>query len=286
MTDPDDYPVLYHYCSATSLLGILNTRSLWMTHISSLNDRYEVQWFLSLVRDSFFRQPGVTESATKSLESEIRAGIANHEAYVACLSGQPSAIPQWMAYGDNGSGVCIGFSRKIIAAGHGFPDRPSRTADPEDVVKVIESGDENEMERLAASPLIARVSYDEATARDCADRLVCAMLSQRPKDWKGGWAFELAFLLAMFFKKAEFAYEDEFRLIFSNGTSQLDCTTRALRPTQYGIAPYHPYKFSTDSVVQILLGPKNPTGSVLLKRHLKGKVADTCDIQKVDLGIR
>jgi hypothetical protein len=49
----DDHPVpplLYHYTDATGLLGIVQSRAIWATHIRYLNDAQEFDYAADLAR--------------------------------------------------------------------------------------------------------------------------------------------------------------------------------------------------------------------------------------------
>jgi hypothetical protein len=109
----------FHYTSLDALVGMLQSKTVWATHLSFLNDpseggldrmshatqlanrclatgknaAYDTQWFLS-----FFQ--------------ELERWRAIHT-YVFSMSKNKGSAAQWMTYGQNGKGVCIGFDFAI-----------------------------------------------------------------------------------------------------------------------------------------------------------------------------
>ena len=42
--------ILYHYTTAKGLLGIFNTKSIWATHVSYLNDEQEFVYITTIFK--------------------------------------------------------------------------------------------------------------------------------------------------------------------------------------------------------------------------------------------
>jgi hypothetical protein len=105
---------LYHYTSATGLLGILESRSLWATSIHQLNDATELQHALVLTRlylASFRPKPGQHLGHDAWLHEAMMTGLdqlARINVFVFSLSAERDLLSQWRAYCPEG-GYALGF---------------------------------------------------------------------------------------------------------------------------------------------------------------------------------
>jgi Protein of unknown function (DUF2971) len=111
---------LYHYTSLSSLQGIVENKSIWMTNAYYLNDSNEISYaighFESLVDD------GIKNKSTSKLEGflrELKDWLPNmrynpHYIFVFSLSKQRNLLSQWRAYAPHGSGVNIGFEVEAL----------------------------------------------------------------------------------------------------------------------------------------------------------------------------
>jgi hypothetical protein len=92
---------LYHYTSSRGLIGILEQKKIWATHINYLNDKKE---FIDAV-DKFRRQ---TEKYGPVLEI---LQIFREAIYVTSFSEERDQLSQWRGYCAIGPGFSIGFNR-------------------------------------------------------------------------------------------------------------------------------------------------------------------------------
>ncbi len=110
--------ILYHYTTQQGLLGILTNASLWATHILYLNDQKEYWHAFDVTRK-------VIQDKLKTLTDElqirrldgIHRELCAHQSadiFVASLSEDGDSLSQWRAYGANGNGFSIGFSREKL----------------------------------------------------------------------------------------------------------------------------------------------------------------------------
>lgn len=106
--------ILYHYTNLQGLLGILSSRGFWLSDVRFLNDDYELidgakraVWVIEqlLLKRRYEPFTAVLESVRTSLSS----WDTMEAVYVCSFSRTPDSLEQWRAYGENGSGVCIGF---------------------------------------------------------------------------------------------------------------------------------------------------------------------------------
>jgi hypothetical protein len=103
---------LYHYTSAESLLGIVQTGSLWATDIRFLNDTAEFGFARNeLLREVLSRTYRLRNERVRLLIRKQLAALqvmAPPPAYVISLSERGNALSQWRAYAPR-DGVSIGF---------------------------------------------------------------------------------------------------------------------------------------------------------------------------------
>lgn len=103
---------IYHYTSFNSFCQIIKNNSFWASEPSRLNDKREYKiWF------DVFEQAYCTlrekEDANEYVEilDEIKKRVlefGQYSHFVTCFSQGRDLLSQWRAYGDEGSGVCIG----------------------------------------------------------------------------------------------------------------------------------------------------------------------------------
>lgn len=100
--------LLYHYTSIVGLNGIISSRNLWASDCRYLNDQKELVHAIEIFLDGF-------ESDTKEILSLALHWFSFSQAHcVFSLSRSPRVLSQWRAYGDDGHGAAIGFSRKYL----------------------------------------------------------------------------------------------------------------------------------------------------------------------------
>lgn len=109
-------PELFHYTSLDGLAGIVNSRSIWASKISHLNDAAEFLLTLDraqrLVRK--LEVVGWIEEELLNLLDALRHGPGN--LFVFSLTENGDQLSQWRGYTSPGSGYSIGFSRQFLAA--------------------------------------------------------------------------------------------------------------------------------------------------------------------------
>lgn len=111
---------IYHYTSATSLIGIISHAKLWATDIRFLNDYNELKVGLDLIKgknEKFWSQYEVKEEHPFSFWSELfnklTRSILNfntgNNVNVISFTTEADYIRQWMAYCPKNGGYCIEF---------------------------------------------------------------------------------------------------------------------------------------------------------------------------------
>ncbi len=109
---------LYHYTTLEGLKGILNSRSIWFTHVSALNDPLELKYgetiILKILNDFIKTEKNDT---IKHILDDISIYIKsfnsnNYQTYVACFCESENLLSQWRAYGFRGGGFNLGLRFK------------------------------------------------------------------------------------------------------------------------------------------------------------------------------
>ena len=113
--DPPEQSQLYHYTTIVGLQGIIKDRAIWFGHVTSLNDRLEMQYGQDLIANV------IREHIEKEKRQDIRNflqnlltnvqvfGKAMHEMFVACFCQSGNLLSQWRGYANSGGGYCLGF---------------------------------------------------------------------------------------------------------------------------------------------------------------------------------
>lgn len=105
---------LYHYTTSDGLLGILQTQRIWATESFYLNDSSEIDYGLSLVKETI-SDTYLYPKGTQELGQPILMGVMQHlsnrteEIYVACFSEDGDLLSQWKGYAGFGEGYSVEF---------------------------------------------------------------------------------------------------------------------------------------------------------------------------------
>jgi len=118
LLDINDFPkdkIIYHYTSATGLLGIFQSQTIWATEASYLNDSQEIKYGIDLARaelDQLSKQSNSKDH--KKLVDEVAKNLSTFSKsaiYVSCFCEDGDLLSQWKGYSGKGySGIGAGFS--------------------------------------------------------------------------------------------------------------------------------------------------------------------------------
>jgi hypothetical protein len=106
---------LWYYTSASTLARILQSKEVWSTQISCLNEHTEFRHSVRLLRDEFkafvnHEDESVRYLAAHLLEAMEQDGADSSFFFVMCMSSVRDDLSQWRAYGSGEGGVAIGFN--------------------------------------------------------------------------------------------------------------------------------------------------------------------------------
>lgn len=101
---------IYHYTSLSGLIAIIETQSIYCTHINYLNDKKEFKYGVDLIQRVIekLKNENFETPVLQMVESQIHE-IYKPERYVTCFSKEGDLLSQWRAYANQGKGVSIGF---------------------------------------------------------------------------------------------------------------------------------------------------------------------------------
>ncbi|WP_082441759.1 DUF2971 domain-containing protein [Sphingomonas sp. Leaf33] len=112
--------LIYHYCSAETLLSILKNKTIRFSDASCLNDGEEIIWGIRQFEKSMERLidrediPDTYPAISKVFIDDVRQNwdltLRTSKSFVACFSTSGDSLSQWRAYADDGQGFSIGFS--------------------------------------------------------------------------------------------------------------------------------------------------------------------------------
>lgn len=106
---------LYHYTSTQSLMGILNSRELWLSEHSYLKDYNELANGIRILIDLLRENRGIDyidviyNSSEQDMELALLSKLC-YSTFIFSLSEDDDSKSQWFEYGDGYKGICLGFS--------------------------------------------------------------------------------------------------------------------------------------------------------------------------------
>jgi hypothetical protein len=98
---------LYHYTSQDGLLGIVQSRAIWATNISYMNDATE----FGLARDRLLEEirTRYIRKASVDVVSWITTKITDSPICVSCFCEDGDLLSQWRGYAGDGYGYSLAF---------------------------------------------------------------------------------------------------------------------------------------------------------------------------------
>lgn len=105
---------LYQYCSVEGFRGILSSKSIWCSDLDQANDPRELklgfEHFLAawkFVRENEYK--GEIGNFLDSIKDDVTNYRKRQQTFCACFSLVKDELPMWNEYGNNYSGIAIGF---------------------------------------------------------------------------------------------------------------------------------------------------------------------------------
>jgi hypothetical protein len=192
----DPPPELYHYTDLDSLSGIFQTRTLWLSKISTMNDTSEialaVQHFKRCAEHRAKESPRDEADFLQHVAAQLE-GFRRTNICVASFCEEEDQLNQWRSYGADGRGIALGFKSERLeklANDHGLRLVPC-VYEPDLHVRIVED--------------LVQMLLDAYRTRPPEDELARNALVER---------FNGTFLMAApIIKDHHFAQEREWRLV-------------------------------------------------------------------------
>ncbi|MCF2872949.1 DUF2971 domain-containing protein [Octadecabacter sp. G9-8] len=109
------HPTLYHYCTTATFLSIIESKSIWMSDINTMNDFGEMHWAYDMfIRAANLVIDEVGYSFIDTIDKVISAAQLYNLPLLSSFSTEGDVLSQWRAYADDGAGVSIGFDAKQL----------------------------------------------------------------------------------------------------------------------------------------------------------------------------
>lgn len=236
---------LYHYTTGDNLIRIIESKEIWATHISCLNDATEIMYSVEELRKRvkirlLANQKPELEFLLKKMDERLatpRVEIA--PAFLFCLSTKKDHLSQWRAYSGGEGGYSVEF-------------------DPEGL---RQAGINNQV-------MLLRVEYSERNHAILLDDVInCAELfyikgegrTRAPNEdaWTDEFVrcflWQLSFL-APCLKHPTYADEEEWRLVYNLKPD--DPTTMRFRQRQSMMTRHMPLKLTGPlPITSVMVGP-------------------------------
>lgn len=120
--------LLFHYTTATSMRGILDSSRLWATNYRFLNDVSEIEYganlFESLIQERLAKTKNEVDSEFLSRILLTANGFHGmFDCYIACFCERDDLLNQWRTYAGSGGGYALGLKTNEIGCRWGRRER-------------------------------------------------------------------------------------------------------------------------------------------------------------------
>lgn len=220
---PASHPdTVYQYTSLEALIGIVESRSLWLTEFEYLNDRREGRYGFDVLLDTVEKmQAEVVRADVRELLAAWEAKLQgkSNRVCIASFSGDADSLSQWRAYGP----IAIGFPVRPLSLHVNESRLQPVVYDPE-----LQS----KLSQIYVHHLVAAFEADADAGMFDNIQDVCQ---------NSGRLMELG----VFFKDSAFASENEYRLAYIDYPDVLNSLgmsspPRSFRTNGEKIIPYVP----------------------------------------------
>jgi len=251
-------PILYHYCNAEGLRGIIENKCLWMSSVSSMNDYMEHNWLIEAARAKLMprlRHPVLDSSPPDVFYTRLRQRLceqppATH--YVVGFSSDGDVLSQWRAYASDGAGFAVGFNPRLFGIRPVMPSLRPSPDDPDIGLSRIFYQDGKLLETLDFWVTHCHDKACSSFVSDAADRCYDNILQ-----------------FALTTKNPAFKEEQEWRIIWlpsgnpAANSGDAELSSMKFRVRQGRVIPYYELRcrltpHDVMPIREIVLGPKNP----------------------------
>lgn len=241
-------PKLYHYTSKTGLMGIINSKNIWMTNIQYFNDhqeyKYGINKFTSKLIESRILSNDIANKFCNQLNGLESAPLINP--YVCSFSERGDLLSQWRGYCPATGGYSIGFKFDKTS------NLMNYSLDSNEWRQVIPYMTNAWLNTKTISFYLAPCIYDT----DTQDQLIDVLIESIGilYNLKPIYQTNLFFLLAIMpiFKHPSFSEEKEWRLV---SLGHVKSETVSFRENSSLIVPYIERPITYQDINEIIIGP-------------------------------
>lgn len=243
--------ILYHYCSLEAFYGIIKSKSLWLSDAKSSNDAMEGELTTLMLDKLIENTPSIKGSALYPDFIKNYKLNGSIMAFITCFAKNGDRLSQWRGYANDGHGVAIGFNAKTFGIRNHLPHATSKFEDK--------------------SIGLQKVIYDEETQLERLREIVGDRLDELDQITKVLPLTTTRYL----FKNPAFFEEEEWRILHLSYPNKNDnykligaMDNLMFRQKQNDIVPYFNLPLKENSIVEIVLGPKNTMNKTKIKAFL------------------
>lgn len=267
--------ILYHYCSNAAFHSIVESRSIWLSALSLSSDTMEGKLVTSVIVE-MAKSDGLDQADIQGLKESVFWLEQFVEGLGFCLSEKGDLLSQWRGYADDAYGVSIGFSKKYLEklsdslTGQELSFRPQKVEyEYESQKKLIQPTYEEIKGYIKQGAYKPLLGYPEILKGRTVEEIAKenSMITSS-KHALSGAVLPLLFKFFLLKTKA-FQEEQEWRLISTLVKGDLNC---CFQPSLDKIIPHRKYPLSPldeNSIVKVILGPKNNTPNYVIDAFLK-----------------
>lgn len=233
--------IIYHYCSKDVFRFIAKTKEIWLTDLSKTNDKTEYKSGFEIIQDilherDLLKNPHFELVNPDNLNKEFRI-------LIGCFSLDGDLRSQWIDYGDNCTGLSIGFDQVVVEQNDLFNRFINNNLSP-----------------ISKHVKFAKVNYDTELFRRDVHNLIDGLEQNNPVLKYKLMALGLR-RLASRYKHPFWSPEQEIRCFIETEAGINDTYDIGIRPTRYGDAFFHKLNTSFESIHsirEIIIGPLCP----------------------------
>lgn len=293
---------IYHYTSASSLIGMLTHSQFWATDIAFLNDHKEhvygyaaalafIDNKIETIEDPY---KDVLIGFYKTLREFIEPNVLGRDTYVVSFATDRDSISHWFSYCEKNQGYCIGFDEDSFFDPSEKLDLSMRYALKFEGV-LYESADFNaRLEKILSKDVLVKAitrgmragAYGSAQEKGKSNKTILDEIIEEshplgPLKQLERIFNEIVFLCGAY-KFEGFKHEVERRLVLSSKKFKLheDYDYKEsdvnFRERNGVIFPYVPVKFNRNSIREIIIGP---SGDFQLRKAGLQKMLDKLGVE-------
>lgn len=106
---------LWHYTDINALNGIIGTKEIWFGSTANMNDKAELNGFISDLKREVFSQIRQEDiSKAESVFAQIDKRLMREYPFIFCVSKARNDAAQWERYAHDGQGVALVFNTELL----------------------------------------------------------------------------------------------------------------------------------------------------------------------------